>query len=58
VVAPVIFGSGRAGIALPPIARADQAMRPPIHVHRLGDEVLYDCDLAAQRAEGRAKKST
>jgi riboflavin-specific deaminase-like protein len=58
VVAPVIFGSGRSGIALPPIARADEAMRPPIHVHRLGDEVLYDCDLSAQRAEGRAKKST
>lgn len=58
MVAPVIFGSGRSGITLPPIARADEAMRPPIHVHRLGDEVLYDCDLTAQRAEGRAKKST
>jgi riboflavin-specific deaminase-like protein len=58
MVAPVIFGSGRAGLTLPPIARADEAMRPPIHVHRLGDEVLYDCDLAAQRADGRAKKST
>jgi riboflavin-specific deaminase-like protein len=59
MVAPVIFGSGRVGITLPPISRADDAMRPPIHVHRLGDEVLYDCDLSGQRNfAGRAKKST
>lgn len=48
MVAPVIFGSGRSGIALPPIERAGEAMRPPIHVHRIGDEVLYDCDLSAR----------
>lgn len=58
VVAPVLFGSGPAGITLPPIERATDAMRPPIHVHRIGDEVLFDCDLSDQRAGGRAKKST
>ncbi len=59
VVAPVVLGSGRAGLALPPIERADQALRPPMHVHRLDDEVLFDCDLSAQRVPvGRASRLT
>lgn len=59
VVAPIVLGSGRAGITLPPIERADQALRMPVHVHRLGEEVLFDCDLKAHRATlGSAKKST
>lgn len=58
VVAPIILGSGPTGITLPPIERADEAMRPPIHMHRLGDEILFDFDLSAHRRGGRAKKST
>jgi len=59
VVAPIILGSGRSGLALPPIARTDEAMRMPMHVHRLDDEVLFDCDLSAHRVTvGRAKTST
>ena len=59
VVAPVILGSGRPGLSLPPIERADQALRVPIHTHRLDDEVLFDCDLSAERQPvGRANKST
>jgi riboflavin-specific deaminase-like protein len=58
MVAPIILGSGRASFALPPIARADQALRAPLRVHRLDDEVLLDCDLSAQRVPiGRANKS-
>ena len=49
VVAPIVLGSGRVGLTLPPIERADQALRAPMHVHRLDDEVLFDCDLSAQR---------
>ena len=49
VVAPIVLGSGRVGLNLPPIERADQALRAPMHVHRLDDEVLFDCDLSAQR---------
>ena len=49
VVAPVVLGSGRVGLTLPPIERADQALRVPMHIHRLDDEVLFDCDLSAQR---------
>ena len=59
VVAPIILGSGRSGLALPPIERADQAMRLSVQVHRLDDEVLFDCDLSAHRVPvGRAKIST
>ncbi len=59
VVAPVILGSGRPSFILPPIERADQALRMPVHAHQLDDEVLFDCDLSAQRIPiGRAKKST
>jgi riboflavin biosynthesis pyrimidine reductase len=58
-VAPVIFGSGRPGFILPPVARADQALRTPMRSYQLDDEVLFDCDLSAQRLPvGRAKIST
>jgi riboflavin-specific deaminase-like protein len=59
MVAPIILGSGRPSFSLPPIARVDEALLMPTRVHRLDDEVLFDCDLSAQRvAVGRAKKST
>jgi len=59
VVAPIVLGSGRVGLTLPPIERADQALRAPMHVHRLDDEVLFDCDLEAQRVPlRRASRST
>jgi riboflavin biosynthesis pyrimidine reductase len=59
MVAPIILGSGRAGLALPPVARADQALRAPMTVHRLDDEVLFDCDLSTHRVPvGYANRST
>ena len=59
VVAPIVLGSGRVGLTLPPIEHCDQALRVPMHVHRLDDEVLFDCDLSAQRVPvGRASTST
>jgi riboflavin-specific deaminase-like protein len=59
IVAPIILGSGRPSFKLPPIDRVDEAVLTPIEVHRLDDEVLFDCDLSGQRvAVGRAKKST
>lgn len=58
VIAPIIIGSGPASVTLPPIARLEQALRAPMRCHVLGDEVLLDCDLGAQRiAVGVAKKS-
>jgi len=59
IVAPIMFGSGQTGVTLAPIARADQALRSPMRAHLIGDEVLLDCDLSAQRVViGCAKKST
>ena len=59
IVAPIILGSGRGGFVLPPIERADQAMRVTTHAHQLDDEVVFDLDLSAQRVPvGMAKKST
>jgi riboflavin-specific deaminase-like protein len=59
MVAPIMFGSGQTGVTLAPIARADQALRAPMRAHLIGDEVLLDCDLSAQRVViGCAKKST
>jgi diaminohydroxyphosphoribosylaminopyrimidine deaminase/5-amino-6-(5-phosphoribosylamino)uracil reductase len=58
-VAPIIFGSGRPGFILPPVERADQALRAPMRIYQLDDEVLFDCDLSAQRVPvGCAKIST
>ena len=51
VIAPVLLGSGPAGISLPPIEHCDQALRMPMYAHPLGEEVLFDCDLSARRAK-------
>jgi riboflavin-specific deaminase-like protein len=59
MVAPIVLGAGGFGLTLPPLERADQAQRMPMAVHKMGDDVLFDCDLSAQRvALGVAKKST
>jgi diaminohydroxyphosphoribosylaminopyrimidine deaminase/5-amino-6-(5-phosphoribosylamino)uracil reductase len=59
MVAPIILGAGRASFILPGFERADQALRMKVHTHQLDDEVLFDCDMSAQRVPiGRAKKST
>jgi diaminohydroxyphosphoribosylaminopyrimidine deaminase / 5-amino-6-(5-phosphoribosylamino)uracil reductase len=49
VVAPMILGSGKAGLDLPPIADMTGALRVPTRTHSLGNEILFDCDLSAQR---------
>lgn len=59
MVAPIILGAGGPGLVLPPLERADQALRMPVRVHKIEDDVLFDCDLSDQRvALGIAKKST
>jgi len=49
VIAPIILGAGRTSVSLAPIARVEEAMRAPMQIHKLGEEVLLDCDLSAQR---------
>jgi diaminohydroxyphosphoribosylaminopyrimidine deaminase/5-amino-6-(5-phosphoribosylamino)uracil reductase len=59
MVAPIILGAGRSGLMLEPLERVDQAMRPPVRTYPLGDDVLFDCDLSAQRVPiGSANRST
>jgi diaminohydroxyphosphoribosylaminopyrimidine deaminase / 5-amino-6-(5-phosphoribosylamino)uracil reductase len=57
VIAPIILGAGRTSVSLAPIARVEEAMRAPMQIHKLGEEVLLDCDLSAQRV-AVAKTST
>jgi diaminohydroxyphosphoribosylaminopyrimidine deaminase / 5-amino-6-(5-phosphoribosylamino)uracil reductase len=57
VIAPIILGAGRTSVSLAPIARVEEAMRVPMRIHKLGEEVLLDCDLSAQRI-AVAKTST
>lgn len=46
LVAPMILGSGKTGLALRPIARLTEARRPDAFVHVLADgDVLFDCDM-------------
>jgi diaminohydroxyphosphoribosylaminopyrimidine deaminase/5-amino-6-(5-phosphoribosylamino)uracil reductase len=59
MVAPIILGVGGPGLVLPALTCADQAPRMPVRVHKFDDDVLFDCDLSAQRVTlGVAKKST
>lgn len=49
-VAPVLIGGGRPGLAVPPAATMDQALRPPCRRWAMGPDVLFDFDLRAARA--------
>lgn len=47
LVAPVIIGSGKSGLDLPPIDEMRDALRPPVRVWTFPDgDVLFDCDLS------------
>ena len=44
--APIILGSGRVGLDLPPIDTVDEALRPEVTPYLFDDgDVLFDCDL-------------
>ena len=47
-IAPMIIGSGRPGISLPPIDSLEGALRPPYREFRLGGDNLYDLDLRSK----------
>jgi riboflavin-specific deaminase-like protein len=49
LVAPVILGSGKAGLSMRPIDRLDEALRPLTEVHLFSDgDVLFTCALRAK----------
>jgi riboflavin-specific deaminase-like protein len=56
VIAPIIIGSGSPSVTLPPVEGVADALRAPFRAHVLGEEVLLDCDLAAQRIPVRIAK--
>lgn len=45
-VAPLILGSGRHGLGLPPAGSLDQALRPKVRHFTLGTDLLFDLDLS------------
>lgn len=49
LVAPMIIGAGQAGLELSPISCLSQALRPTITPHKLGSEMLFDCDFRSQQ---------
>ena len=49
LVAPLILGAGRPSFAFGAIDRIEEALHPVACAHRLGDDMLFDCDLSAQR---------
>jgi riboflavin-specific deaminase-like protein len=48
-VAPLLIGSGRPGISLPPVDALSDALRTPVRHHQLGNDLLFDLDLASLR---------
>jgi len=50
LVAPLLIGSGRPGLQLPPVTTLDEALRPPCRRYRCGDDTLFDLDLRAANA--------
>jgi riboflavin-specific deaminase-like protein len=44
-VAPLIIGSGRPGITLPPIQDLAQGLRPRHRRYAMGEDVLFDCQM-------------
>jgi riboflavin-specific deaminase-like protein len=44
-VSPLLLGRGRPGLALPPIERLADALRPKTRHFKLGEDVLFDCEL-------------
>jgi diaminohydroxyphosphoribosylaminopyrimidine deaminase / 5-amino-6-(5-phosphoribosylamino)uracil reductase len=50
LVAPMLLGSGRPGLELPPIDQLTEALRPNTRSYSLdGGDVLFDCCLTPQR---------
>jgi diaminohydroxyphosphoribosylaminopyrimidine deaminase / 5-amino-6-(5-phosphoribosylamino)uracil reductase len=46
-VSPLLLGSGRPGLALPPVESLARAMRPKVRRFELGPDLLFDCELEA-----------
>lgn len=52
LIAPLLIGSGPAGLRLPDIDRLADARRPPMRCYRLGDELLVEVGLKSGKRKG------
>jgi diaminohydroxyphosphoribosylaminopyrimidine deaminase/5-amino-6-(5-phosphoribosylamino)uracil reductase len=50
-IAPLLIGDGRPAIRIPPRAALGDCHRPRYRVFRMGEDILFDCDLRADRLE-------
>ena len=55
MVAPMLIGSGRPGLVLPPIETLDEAIRPASRCFACGVDTLFDLDLRAADHRGRIR---
>jgi len=52
LVAPMIIGSGKSGLQLPPVDSLSQALRPRTRAYPLPDgDVIFDCDMRHNERE-------
>jgi len=56
ILAPMVIGAGRPSFDLPPIQSLSDAIRMPMTMHRIGKEVVLDCDLSGRRLASRIEK--
>jgi len=49
-IAPLLIGDGRPAIRIPPRAALGDCHRPRYRVFRMGEDILFDCDLRADPA--------
>jgi len=54
-VAPLLIGAGRPGLSLPPTERLRDCLRLRPRVFRMGEDVLFDCDLRAEATLGQTQ---
>lgn len=47
-IAPIIIGSGPAGIRLSPIDRLSEARRPEVQVYNIGTDIVFDCNFRVE----------
>lgn len=58
LVAPLLLGSGRTGLELPPIDQLTEALRPRTRSYVLeGGDVLFDCDFTGRAPLGEGQVS-
>jgi riboflavin-specific deaminase-like protein len=57
-IAPLVTGRGRPGLTLPARDAIADCLRPQHRVYRMGDDVLFDCDLRAAIATAAPGRGT